>query len=181
MLGKRKRVLSGLPAQAAYAKHAKLLAVTAKVAEPERKHPEPPNKLIKYYQGNLSKCSSSCKLCASANTTPVFLCFWLEPWDCDAAAPVTKRRRGFFSQPTEKDVKQAQEDAKANNSKESSKSIGHKGEPDHEESAGDVFRNVIHELKDRGLPVEMHYARTDDGYWIPVVRIPAKGAAHTVA
>lgn len=32
----------------------------------------------------------------------------------------------------------------------------------------------MHELQDRDLPVEMHYALTDDGYWIPVVRVPAK-------
>lgn len=51
MLGKRKRPLSGLPAQAAYAKHAKLLAVSAKVADPESKLLEPPEKLVKYYQG----------------------------------------------------------------------------------------------------------------------------------
>lgn len=50
-LGKRKRSLSGLPAQAAYAKHARVLAVSAKIAEPEPKAPEPPKKLVKYYQG----------------------------------------------------------------------------------------------------------------------------------
>ena len=51
LLGKRKRPLSGLPAQAAYAKHAKLLAVSAKLADPESKPLEPPDKLVKYYQG----------------------------------------------------------------------------------------------------------------------------------
>lgn len=51
LLGKRKRPLSGLPAQAAYAKHAKLLAVSAKLADPESKPLEPPEKLVKYYQG----------------------------------------------------------------------------------------------------------------------------------
>ena len=50
-LGKRKRSLSGLPAQAAYAKHARILAVSAKIAEPEPKTPEPPKKLVKYYRG----------------------------------------------------------------------------------------------------------------------------------
>ena len=50
-LGKRKRSLSGLPAQAAYAKHARVLAVSAKIAEPEPKAPEPPKKLVKYYRG----------------------------------------------------------------------------------------------------------------------------------
>lgn len=50
-LGKRKRSLSGLPAQAAYAKHAKLLAVSAKLTDPESKGLEPPEKLVKYYQG----------------------------------------------------------------------------------------------------------------------------------
>jgi len=101
-----------------------------------------------------------------------------------AAAPVNKRRRGFFSQPTEKEVRKAKEKAKdeieeAASSTQAdasnSKSNGKKAEEQTEEAEGDVFRNVIHELKDRGLPVEMHYARTTDGYWIPVVRIPAKG------
>lgn len=39
----------------------------------------------------------------------------------------------------------------------------------------------MHELQDLNLPVEMHYARTDDGYWIPVVRVPAKGELLTSA
>ncbi len=94
-----------------------------------------------------------------------------------AAAPVNKRRRGFFSQPTVKEDQKAKEDAGSsefNENGSSSKSEG-QSEDTEEASTGDVFRNVIHELKDRGLPVEMHYARTDDGYWIPVVRIPAKG------
>ena len=51
LLGKRKRPLSGLPAQAAYAKHAKLLTVSAKLADQESKPLEPPEKLVKYYQG----------------------------------------------------------------------------------------------------------------------------------
>ena len=51
VLGKRKRPLSGLPAQAAYAKHAKLLVASAKVAKQDAKSPEPPEKLVKYYQG----------------------------------------------------------------------------------------------------------------------------------
>lgn len=148
-LGKRKRTLSGIPAQAAYAKQAKLLAVSSKTADSETKAPEPPKKLVKYYQ----------------------------------AAPVNKRRRGFFTQPTEKEVKKAKEKAKdqleeATSSSQAdgnkSKSNGKKPDEQTEEAEGDVFRNVIHELKDRGLPVEMHYARTTDGYWIPVVRIPAK-------
>jgi len=99
-----------------------------------------------------------------------------------AAAPVNKRRRGFFSQPTEKEVRKAKEKAKdqieeaaSSSQADGSKSNGKKPEEQTEEAEGDVFRNVIHELKDRGLPVEMHYARTTDGYWIPVVRIPAKG------
>jgi len=101
-----------------------------------------------------------------------------------AAAPVNKRRRGFFSQPTDKEVRKAKEKAKdqiedaASSSQvdgSKSKSNGKKPEEQTEEAEGDVFRNVIHELKDRGLPVEMHYARTTDGYWLPVVRIPAKG------
>lgn len=105
-----------------------------------------------------------------------------------AAAPVSKRRRGFFSQPTEKEVKKAKEKAKdqieeANSSSHDADSKandkGKKTEGHSDETEGDVFRNVIHELKDRGLPVEMHYARTDDGYWIPVVRVPAKGDALT--
>ena len=117
--------------------------------------------------------------------------------DVDAAGPVTKRRHGFFSEPTAKEVKKAQQDAakevkkaqgdadagKSDHSQDYSqekkredKSIRHEGQPDgdHAKTEG-VFRNVIHELKDRQLPVEMHYAHTDDGYWIPVVRIPAKG------
>ena len=92
---------------------------------------------------------------------------------------MNKRRRGFFSQPTEKEVRKAKEKAKAASSTQAdaskSKSNGTKPEEQTEEAEGDVFRNVIHELKDRGLPVEMHYARTTDGYWIPVVRIPARG------
>ena len=110
--------------------------------------------------------------------------------DVDAAGPVTKHRRGFFSEPTAKEVKKAQQDAvkevkkaqkdaesgKSDHSQDGEKSIRHEGQPDddHAKTEG-VFRNVIHELKDRQLPVEMHYAHTDDVYWIPVVRIPAKG------
>ena len=59
LLGKRKRPLSGLPAQAAYAKHAKLLAVSAKLADPESKPLEPPEKLVKYYQGMHTKLVNS--------------------------------------------------------------------------------------------------------------------------
>ncbi|KAL3144179.1 hypothetical protein ABBQ32_003963 [Trebouxia sp. C0010 RCD-2024] len=144
LLGKRKRPLSGLPAQAAYAKHAKLLAISAKVANPESKAVEPPEKLVKYFQ----------------------------------AGPVNKRRQGFFTKPTERQIKQAQETSQqsadqaggnaATAAKAKSAEAADKG------SAGNVFRNVIHELRDRNLPVEMHFAHTEDQYWIPVVRIPAK-------
>ena len=93
---------------------------------------------------------------------------------------MNKRRRGFFTKPTEKQIKQAHE-----SSQQSADQAGKnaatatKGKPSEaadKGSAGNVFRNVIHELRDRNLPVEMHYAHTEDKYWIPVVRIPAKGA-----
>ena len=54
-------------------------------------------------------------------------------------------------------------------------SIRHEGTPDTDDKTEAIFRNVVHELTDKLLPVEMHYAHTEDGYWIPVVRIPAKG------
>lgn len=93
---------------------------------------------------------------------------------------MNKRRQGFFTKPTERQIKQAQETSQqsadqaggnaATAAKAKSAEAADKG------SAGNVFRNVIHELRDRNLPVEMHYAHTEDQYWIPVVRIPAKGA-----
>ena len=42
-------------------------------------------------------------------------------------------------------------------------------------AAPQQFRNVVHELQDQGLPVEMHYVRTEDGYWLPIVRVPLRG------
>ncbi len=42
-------------------------------------------------------------------------------------------------------------------------------------AAPQQFRNVVHELQDQGLPVEMHYVRTQDGYWLPIVRVPLRG------
>ena len=92
---------------------------------------------------------------------------------------MNKRRRGFFTKPTEKEIKQAQEtsqqsaDQAGNNGDTAAK--GKPSEAADKGSAGNVFRNVIHELRDRNLPVEMHYAHTEDQFWIPVVRIPAKG------
>lgn len=96
---------------------------------------------------------------------------------------MNKRRRGFFTKPTEKQIKEAKESSQqsadqarikaAHAAQEKPSEAADKG------SAGNVFRNVIHELRDRNLPVEMHYARTEDQYWIPVVRIPAKGAYPT--
>ena len=92
---------------------------------------------------------------------------------------MNKRRRGFFTKPTEKQIKQAQESSQQSADEEGkSAATAAKGKPSEaadKGSAGNVFRNVIHELQDRNLPVEMHYAHTDDQYWIPVVRIPAKG------
>ena len=93
---------------------------------------------------------------------------------------MNKRRRGFFTKPTEKETKQAKESsqqaADRTGKGNSTKGAGTKSsEAADKGSAGNVFRNVIHELKDRNLPVEMHYAHTEDKYWIPVVRVPAKG------
>ena len=98
---------------------------------------------------------------------------------------MNKRRRGFFTKPTEKQIKQAQEssqqsaDEAGNTAATAAK--GKASEAADKGSAGNVFRNVIHELRDRNLPVEMHYAHTEDQYWIPVVRIPAKGAHSTAS
>ena len=102
-----------------------------------------------------------------------------------AAGPVNKRRRGFFTKPTEKQIKQAQESSQqsADQADRSAATAAkaHPSEAADKGSAGNVFRNVIHELRDRNLPVEMHYAHTEDQYWIPVVRIPAKGTHPTAS
>ena len=82
-----------------------------------------------------------------------------------AAAPVNKRRRGFFTQPPDR----------ASKGNGTSDTAAKPTEAADKGSADNVFRNVIHELRDRNLPVEMHYAHTEDGYWVPVVRVPAKG------
>lgn len=71
LLGKRKRPLSGLPAQAAYAKHAKLLAISAKVAKPESKAVEPPEKLVKYFQGTIRLCNTPQEITSHAQPCPV--------------------------------------------------------------------------------------------------------------
>lgn len=84
-----------------------------------------------------------------------------------SGAPVNQFRQGFFSKP--KILQKQAPDPGQKKPKTNNRSDGN--------ASGDseaVFRNVIHELQDRDLPVEMHYARTDDGYWIPVVRVPAK-------
>ena len=88
---------------------------------------------------------------------------WL---DCPGA-PVNKFRQGFFSKPavlTQPTEAPGQKKPKTN--KKSADQTSEESEA--------IFRNVVHELQDRDLPVEMHYALTDDGYWIPVVRVPAK-------
>lgn len=93
---------------------------------------------------------------------------------------MNKRRRGFFTKPTEKQIKEAKESSHQSADqariKAAAAAQGKPSEAADKGSAGNVFRNVIHELRDRNLPVEMHYAHTEDQYWIPVVRIPAKGA-----
>ena len=99
-----------------------------------------------------------------------------------AAGPVNKRRRGFFTKPTENKAKQATDSSqqavdRASKGDSTNGADAKSSETADKGSAGNVFRNVIHELKDRNLPVEMHYAHTGDKYWIPVVRIPAKGNA----
>lgn len=98
---------------------------------------------------------------------------------------MNKRRQGFFTKPTERQIKQAQETSQqsadqAGNGATAAKAKSAEAAAEADKgSAGNVFRNVIHELRDRNLPVEMHYAHTEDQYWIPVVRIPAKGVFAT--
>ena len=106
-----------------------------------------------------TRVSKSCSVVASNKTAS------RASWTA-SGAPVNKFRQGFFSKPaslTQQAEAPGQKKPKSNN-----KSAGEDG------ASEAIFRNVVHELQDRDLPVEMHYALTDDGYWIPVVRVPAK-------
>ena len=121
-----------------------------------------------------------------------------------AGGPATRKRHGFFVGPAadvlaQQDQAQLQQQRhppkrrKLSNSSASSVDTGDAADPSLEaeslappgarrngarngEQAGpQQFRNVVHELQDQGLPVEMHYVRTQDGYWLPIVRVPLRG------
>ena len=68
VLGKRKRIMSGLPAQAMYTKHVKLMATSSNAAVPETAPLEPPKKLVRYYQGTETVAPSCTSMCPSLSS-----------------------------------------------------------------------------------------------------------------